>query len=182
MLLYRHITSYEMGVCIRGSSCQMMLQVIAYNKIDLPDSGDYIDEVREFLLSNGLAEEDVHAISAVTGQGVLGVVRRARQVLDQLPAEVSSAFLCTSLAHRPPHMAVAIATRLVTLGLCRWAVVGSALVRWWECIICLRKTSFQKDWRKWIAEPVRGFALEQLCYGEKVGGAVASETLQCNKA
>jgi len=62
------------------------------------------------------------------------------------------------------------------------AVVGSTLVRWWECIICLRKTPFQKDWRKWIAESVRGFALEQLCYGEKVGAAVASETLQCNKA
>ncbi|CAL5222712.1 g5115 [Coccomyxa viridis] len=62
-------------------------EVIAYNKIDLPDSGDYIDEVRKFLLGNGLAEEDVHAISAVTGQGVLGVVRRARQVLDQLPQE-----------------------------------------------------------------------------------------------
>ena len=68
----------------------MLLQVIAYNKIDLPDSGDYIEEVREFLLGNGLAEEDVHAISAVTGQGVQGIVRRARQVLDQLPQEAST--------------------------------------------------------------------------------------------
>lgn len=68
----------------------MLLQVIAYNKIDVPDSGDYIEEVREFLLGNGLAEEDVHAISAVTGQGVLGIVRRAREVLDQLPQEVST--------------------------------------------------------------------------------------------
>lgn len=80
-----------------------MLQVIAYNKIDLPDSGDYIDEVREFLLGNGLAEEDVHAISAVTGQGVLGIVRRARQVLDQMPAEVSSPFLCIFFWHTAPH-------------------------------------------------------------------------------
>jgi len=120
VLLCCHITIYEMGGRTCGSSRQMLLQVIAYNKIDLPDSGDYIDEVREFLLGNGLAEEDVHAISAVTGQGVLGVVRRARQVLDQLPAEVSSAFLCTSLAHRYPHMAVAIATRLITLECCRW--------------------------------------------------------------
>lgn len=74
-------------------SLKMLLQVIAYNKIDLPDSGDYIDEVREFLLGNGLAEEDVHAISAVTGQGVQGIVRRAREVLDQLPQEVSRALL-----------------------------------------------------------------------------------------
>ena len=76
----------------------MVLQVIAYNKIDLPDSGDYIEEVREFLLGRGLAPEDVHAISAVTGQGVIGVVRRARELLDQLPSEVSTDlpanFLC----------------------------------------------------------------------------------------
>ena len=65
-----------------------MLQVIAYNKIDVPDSGDYIEEVQEFLWGQGLAKDDVHAISAVTGQGVLGLVRRARAVLDQLPSEV----------------------------------------------------------------------------------------------
>ena len=129
MLLCCHITSYEMGGRTCGSSRQTMLQVIAYNKIDLPDSGDYIDEVREFLLGNGLAEEDVHAISAVTGQGVLGIVRRARQVLDQMPAEVSSAFLCIFSGTLLPTHAVAIATRLVTLGCCRWAVVGSTLVR-----------------------------------------------------
>ncbi|CAK0783735.1 hypothetical protein CVIRNUC_006934 [Coccomyxa viridis] len=62
-------------------------EVIAYNKIDVPDSGDYIEEVQEFLWGQGLAKDDVHAISAVTGQGVLGLVRRARAVLDQLPAE-----------------------------------------------------------------------------------------------
>lgn len=72
--------------CLRRIS----LQVIAYNKIDLPDSGDYADEVREFLLGRGLAPEDVHATSAVTGQGVLGVVRRARQVLDAMPTEASA--------------------------------------------------------------------------------------------
>ena len=67
-----------------------MLQVIAYNKIDVPDSGDYIEEVQEFLWGQGLARDDVHAISAVTGQGVLGLVRRARAVLDQLPSEVGN--------------------------------------------------------------------------------------------
>ncbi len=79
---------------------RLLVQVIAYNKIDLPDSGDYIDEVREFLLGNGLAEEDVHAISAVTGQGVQGIVRRAREVLDQLPQEASIAFPCTTSPER----------------------------------------------------------------------------------
>ena len=77
----------------------MVLQVVAYNKIDLPDSGDYIEEVREFLLGRGLAPEDVHAMSAVTGQGVLGVVRRARELLDQLPSEVSTDLPVTSCVH-----------------------------------------------------------------------------------
>ena len=84
----------------RSHSCVLsillVLQVIAYNKIDLPDSGDYIEEVREFLLGRGLAPEDVHAISAVTGQGVIGVVRRARELLDQLPSEVSTDLLVIS--------------------------------------------------------------------------------------
>ena len=62
--------------------------MIAYNKIDIPDSGDYIEEVQEFLWGKGLATDDVHAISAVTGQGVLGLVRRTRVVLDQMPTEV----------------------------------------------------------------------------------------------
>jgi hypothetical protein len=73
----------------------MVLQVVAYNKIDLPDSGDYIEEVHGFLLGRGLAPEDVHAMSAVTGQGVLGVVRRARELLDQLPSEVSPSLAAT---------------------------------------------------------------------------------------
>ena len=49
--------------------------------------------MREFLLRKGLAEEDVHAISAVTGQGVQGIVRRAREVLDQLPQEARRSLL-----------------------------------------------------------------------------------------
>ena len=82
----------------------LLLQVIAYNKIDVPDSGDYIEEVREFLLGNGLAEEDVHSISAFTGQGVLGIVRRARAVLDQLPQEASPALLRRSLSQTVSRM------------------------------------------------------------------------------
>ena len=83
-----------------------MLQVIAYNKIDVPDSGDYIEEVQEFLWGQGLAKDDVHAISAVTGQGVLGLVRRARAVLDQLPSEVRNpGIFSLSLSHSLPFFA-----------------------------------------------------------------------------
>ena len=66
------------------------MQVVAYNKIDVPDSGDYIDEVREFLLGEGVPPEDIFAISAATGQGVRDLVRRVRDVLDTLPVEVRS--------------------------------------------------------------------------------------------
>lgn len=62
--------------------------MVAYNKIDLPDSGDYIDEVREFLLGKGVPLEDIFAISAATGRGVRDLVRRVRAVLDALPVVV----------------------------------------------------------------------------------------------
>ena len=57
--------------------------------MDLPDSSDYWEEVAEQLQAQGIAREDVLAISAVTGQGVLDLVRRLRAVLDSLPAVVS---------------------------------------------------------------------------------------------
>ena len=59
-------------------------QVVAYNKIDVPDSGDYFDFVREELLSEGVPVENIFAISAATGQGVLDLVRKVRQVVDDL--------------------------------------------------------------------------------------------------
>ena len=66
------------------------LQVVAYNKIDLPDSSDYIDDVREFLEQQGVAPQNILAISAATGQGVLDVVRRTRVLLDEIPEPVSN--------------------------------------------------------------------------------------------
>ena len=57
--------------------------------MDLPDSSDYWEEVAEQLQAQGIAREDVLAISAVTGQGVLDLVRRLHAVLDSLPAVVS---------------------------------------------------------------------------------------------
>ena len=62
-------------------------QVVAYNKVDVPDSGDYFEEIREALLGRGVAEADILAISAATGQGVTPLVRRLHAVLDALPAQ-----------------------------------------------------------------------------------------------
>ena len=61
--------------------------MVAYNKVDVPDSGDYFEEVREALLGRGVAEADILAISAATGQGVTPLVRRLHAVLDALPAQ-----------------------------------------------------------------------------------------------
>jgi 50S ribosomal subunit-associated GTPase HflX len=63
-------------------------QVIAYNKMDLPDASDYLDEVMDYMKARGLPAEDVVAISAVTGRGVTDLVRRVRARLDELPEEV----------------------------------------------------------------------------------------------
>ena len=62
-------------------------QIVAYNKMDVPDSSDYWDEIKEGLLARGVSEEDIIGISAVTGRGVTDIVRRSRAVLDALPPE-----------------------------------------------------------------------------------------------
>lgn len=66
-------------------------QVVAYNKMDIPDSSDYWEDVRASLLrDHGVAPEDCMAISAVTGQGTTELVRRLHALLDTLPESVSS--------------------------------------------------------------------------------------------
>lgn len=52
--------------------------VVAYNKVDVPDSGDYAADVREELVKQwGLQEEQFVAVSAATSEGVVGLVRAA---------------------------------------------------------------------------------------------------------
>lgn len=62
-------------------------QVVAYNKMDVPDSSDYWDEIRQGLLDRGVDSEDIFSISAVAQVGVNKIVRRVRTVLDSLPDE-----------------------------------------------------------------------------------------------
>ena len=64
--------------------------MVAYNKMDIPESADYWEEVREWLLhSRGVPPEDCLAISAVSGEGTTQLVRRLHAVLDALPPRVS---------------------------------------------------------------------------------------------
>lgn len=51
-------------------------EIVAYNKVDVPDSGEYIEEVRKLLHEVcGVPPQSVVPISAVTGEGVVGLVR-----------------------------------------------------------------------------------------------------------
>ena len=63
-------------------------QVVAYNKVDLPDSADYLEDVRAHLAeTHGVHPDDVIAVSAATGTGVPELVRRVRALLDELAEE-----------------------------------------------------------------------------------------------
>jgi len=65
-------------------------EIIAYNKMDIPDSSDYFDIVKEFLMEEGVPEESIFAMSAATGKGVEPVVRAARRALEALgPKEIA---------------------------------------------------------------------------------------------
>jgi GTPase len=57
-------------------------QVVALNKIDLPDALERWPTIREALTRQGV---EVHAISAVTGQGVRALMQRIFAVLGALP-------------------------------------------------------------------------------------------------
>ncbi|KAG2433016.1 hypothetical protein HXX76_008743 [Chlamydomonas incerta] len=60
-------------------------QLVAYNKVDIPDSGDFWEMVREQLTQElGVPADRIFPISAATGQGVIELVRGVRAVLDEL--------------------------------------------------------------------------------------------------
>jgi GTPase len=63
-------------------------QVVAYNKVDLPDSGDYWELVRDCLTDElGVPGERVFPVSAATGRGVAELVRGVRALLDEMDAQ-----------------------------------------------------------------------------------------------
>ncbi|KAG2484430.1 hypothetical protein HYH03_016740 [Edaphochlamys debaryana] len=60
-------------------------QLVAYNKIDVPDSGDFWEMVQEQLTTEyGVPADRIFAVSAATGRGVTELVRAVRGVLDEL--------------------------------------------------------------------------------------------------
>ena len=77
--------------------CILLSQVIAYNKMDTPASSDYWQDIRESLVAEGVPQENIVAISAVAGSGVLELVRRTRAVLEALPTDVAAAPLTNAV-------------------------------------------------------------------------------------
>jgi GTP-binding protein len=117
--------------------------LVAYNKVDLPDSADYEGEVREGLAARGVAPADVLAVSAATGRGAAELVRAVRALLDALPAEEPRAAEAAPPAAAPSapggDVRVAMARRGARFGdfsvkaegdgRRAWAVRGEALER-----------------------------------------------------
>lgn len=65
------------------------MQIVAYNKMDVPDSSDYWPDIQQSLEAAGVAPHLMCPISAVTGQGVLDLIRMVHTALDELPTEVA---------------------------------------------------------------------------------------------
>jgi hypothetical protein len=47
-----------------------VLQIVAYNKMDVPESSVFWEDVQEALVSQGMTPERIIPISAATGSGV----------------------------------------------------------------------------------------------------------------
>lgn len=62
-------------------------QLVAYNKMDVPDSSDYWEDIRDQLAAQGVPADSIYAISAVSNRGVQDLVRAVRSLLDTLPEE-----------------------------------------------------------------------------------------------
>lgn len=75
--------------------------------MDMPDSSDYWEDVRDQLIKKGTPAEDILSISAATGLGIIELVRRLHRVLDDLPEVCTSSGKPHSNATCLPHFSTA---------------------------------------------------------------------------
>jgi len=59
-------------------------QIVAYNKMDVPESSEFWEDVHEGLIARGAHPDRILALSAVTGTGVTELVRGVHALLDVL--------------------------------------------------------------------------------------------------
>ena len=62
--------------------------------MDVPDSSDYWPDIQQSLEAAGVAPYLMCPISAVTGQGVLDLIRMVHTALDELKPEVVTLTAC----------------------------------------------------------------------------------------
>jgi GTPase len=100
-----------------------MPQVVAYNKVDLPDSADYFADVAAHLTGDGLDPADIIAVSAATGTGAVDLVRRVRAKLAALPV--------TPGPVRATDAVNAVAPPKKVAGLGEWTIDWAGATRTW---------------------------------------------------
>ena len=71
---------------------EMCTQIVAYNKMDVSESADYWPDIQQSLVLAGVSQHLMCPISAVSGHGVLDLIRMVHSALDQLPSQVSASF------------------------------------------------------------------------------------------
>ena len=81
-------------IACKQTRLYICVQIVAYNKMDVPDSSDYWPDIQQSLEAAGVAPHLMCPISAVTGQGVLDLIRMVHTALDELPSEVGTLSGC----------------------------------------------------------------------------------------
>jgi len=97
--------------------------------MDVPDSSDYWQDIKHSLEAAGVPSEHMCAMSAVTGQGVIDLVKLVHTALDQLPAEVTSMRMRIPLLIYWPNAAW-------------WGPPLSVGFGWWMCNRLCQHTSW----------------------------------------
>ena len=98
---------------------RVCLQIVAYNKMDVPDSSDYWPDIQQSLKAAGVASHLMCPISAVTGQGVLDLIRMVHTALDELPSEVATLTGCPARRQACVGLPLACAGFCSVMAVCR---------------------------------------------------------------
>ena len=86
----RYSISCECPTPAFGIQAYAAVQIVVYNKMDVSESADYWPDIQQSLETVGIAQHLMCPISAVSGQGVLDLIRMVHAALDELPARVQA--------------------------------------------------------------------------------------------
>jgi len=115
-------------------------QVVAVNKVDLPEVQSREEEIRQALAERGIAG---HFISAAAGNGVGGLLERVAAELDRLTPEAPAAAEMPVIAPRPLSQRFEVA---VVNGVC--TVRGQRVEAFAEMMPLEQEEGRQEFWRR----------------------------------